>query len=39
MFVVGKGWRNKADLEEQNFHLQDQEGLQKKPTSQPEYDA
>jgi hypothetical protein len=39
MIMEGKGWRNKADSEEQNFQLQNQEGLQEKPTSQPEYDA
>jgi hypothetical protein len=39
MFMVGEGWRNKADTEEQNFRIQDQEGPQKKPISQLEYDA
>jgi hypothetical protein len=39
MFMVGKGWRNKADTEEQNFLMQDQAGPQEKPISQLEYDA
>jgi hypothetical protein len=31
MIMEGKGWRNKADPEEQNFQLQDQEGPRKNP--------
>ena len=29
--MVGEVWRNKADTEEQNFQMQDQEGPQEKP--------
>jgi hypothetical protein len=39
MFMVGEGWRNKVDPEEQNFQMQDQEGPQEKPISQLQYDA
>jgi hypothetical protein len=39
MFMMGEGWRNKADTEEENFQMQDQEGPQEKPIPQPEYDA
>jgi hypothetical protein len=27
MFMVGEGWQNKADPEERNIQLQEQEGL------------
>jgi hypothetical protein len=33
MFMVGEGWRNKADTEEQNFLMQDQAGPHEKPIS------
>jgi hypothetical protein len=39
MFMVGEGWRNKADAEEQNFQMQAQEVPQEKPIPQPGYDA